>query len=354
MNTVERYLGRTVLLAIALSLTALLALMVFTEFVDNMSRLGKGNFRVSDAFFLALLAIPRQTFELFPFAALLGSLLGLGALASGSELVAMRAAGFSLTNMLTTLAKTITVALAVVFAFGELVAPQSEQFGKRYKAEKLSKQVTFTSKHGFWARDGEGFVNIRKILPGGHLEDIYLYEFDQEGALQLATRAGRAEYHDGRWTLYEIAQSQLTGDRVTTRRLERATWASLIDPGLLDLLIHEPMMLPLTDLRQYVAFMHANGQRSTAYEVEFWNRIAMPIATLVMIFLALPVALGNLRSTGMGQRIMVGVVIGMTFQVITRGFSYVALVYDLAPWLMALLPSLTVLVVGAWLMRRVA
>jgi lipopolysaccharide export system permease protein len=354
MYTLERYLGRTVLLAIALSLGALLALLVFAEFVDNMSRLGKGEFRVSDAFFLALLTIPRQTFELFPFAALLGSLLGLGALASGSELVAMRAAGFSLTNMLTTIVKAIAIALVVVFALGELVAPQAEQFGNRYKAEKLNKQVTFTSKHGFWARDGEGFVNIRKILPGGHLEDIYLYEFDQDGALQLATRAQRAEYENNRWTLYEIAQSQLTSDRVVTRRLERATWASLIDPGLLDLLIQEPTMLPLTDLHQYIAFMQANGQSSTAFEVAFWNRIAMPIATIVMIFLALPVVLGNLRSTGMGQRIMVGVSVGMIFQVVSRGFSYVALAYDVLPWLMVLLPSLSVFVVGAWLMRRVA
>jgi len=239
------------------------------------------------------------------------------------------------------------------FLFGEFVAPVAEQWGERHRAEKLEQQVTLKTRYGFWARDGSGFVNIRTILPGALLRDIYIYEFDEAGRLTLATRAERAEFRGSHWQLFGIAQSQIEETGVISRELEQARWDSLLDPGLLNAIVVQPTMLRVDELWRYIVVLRDNGQSATEYEVAFWVKVATPLATLVMLFIAIPFVLVNERSASLGQRVFLGVLLGMGFYMLSRAMSYVAVVYDLSPAMSALLPGLAFLAIGVVLLRRV-
>lgn len=286
-------------------------------------------------------------------AALVGSLVGLGAMASHGELIAMRGAGFSLRQIVTAVLKTGAAMMVVVFLFGEWVAPPSEQWGEQYRIEKMQKKVTLTTRYGFWARDGRAFVNIRGILPGGRLEDIYVYEFDDAHRLVLATHADRAEHQDDYWLMYQIRQSQISDTGVNERQLAQARWESLLDPGLLSAIVVKPTMLPITDLYRYITVMRENGQSATDYEVAFWMKLATPLATLVMLFISVPFVLTHQRFVSMGQRIFLGVILGMSFYMLSRGMSYVAVVYEINALFSALIPALAFLGFGLYMMRRV-
>lgn len=353
MSLLERYIGASVLKATLLALVVLLSLLVFLGVVDELDEVGRGDYRTWDALLVAFLSTPRYAFEVFPVAALLGSLLGLGALANQGELVAMRAAGMSLRQIVAAVLKAGLAMMLVVFVIGEVVAPAAEQFGQHFKAERQHRQVTLLTRYGLWARDGQAFINIRRILPGSRLEDIYIYEFSDKRELQLTTHAGFARHDGENWVLQQIQQSRISPDGVVSRAVERATWASLIDPGLLSIVVVKPTMLPLWGLQQYISFMRENGQSATAYEVAFWSKIATPFATLVMLLIAVPFVLGSLRSVGIGQRIFVGAMLGSVFYLLTRGFSYIAVVYDVSPFLAASLPAMAFFVLGLYLLRRV-
>ncbi len=353
MTVLNRYIGKTVIINILVMLIILLAMVAFGNLVNELKDVGEGDYATADAFLYILMILPRRIYELFPVAVLLGSMVGLGGLASHSELTAMRAAGVSLYQIIMAVLKAGVVMMALVIVVGEFIAPVTEQYAESMRSSKISKQITMQSEYGFWARDGESFVNIRKILPGARLEDIYIYEFTEDGRLSIATHAAYAQYRDDRWLLSDIQQSIFSTDRVDSRKLETAAWESMLDPSLLNVVVVRPTMLPIWGLYRYIGFMHDNGQSAIPFEVAFWSKLVMPIVTLVMVFLAVPFVFGVLRSVGIGSRVFAGTLIGTTFFLLNKVFSHMAVVYELSPLFAASLPLLLVSGLSFWMMRRV-
>ncbi|MGD2116897.1 MAG: LPS export ABC transporter permease LptG [Chromatiales bacterium] len=353
MNILERYIGKAVLVGSIIVMLVLLTLLGVFELVKELDDVGVGSYTTSDAMVSALLTLPRKLFEVFPVTALVGSLLGLGTLASNGELTAMRAAGVSVHSIVIAVLKTGFFMLVFVFLIGEFVGPVSESYVRKVKVEKQQQAITLKSKHGFWARDGNEYVNIRKILPGSQLEDIYIYEVDADKQLKLATHARSATYVDGKWTLQGIEQTSLQQEPIRSRSVGSASWGSMIDPDLLSIIVVEPAMLPAWGLYNYMSFMKQNGQDATLYQVAFWTKIVTPLTTVVMLFLAVPFVLGSLREVGVGQRVFVGTLIGTVFYALNQSFSYMSIIYNLEPALATSLPALVMFFAGLWYLRRI-
>jgi len=352
LSLLERYIAVTMLKATGMTLLVLVTLLIFFGLIEEVDDVGRGAFGFPDALLVAILSAPRYVFEVFPAAALIGSLVGLGAMAAHGELIAMRGAGFSLRQIVLAVLKTGVTMMFAVFLFGELVAPASEQWGEQHKIEKTQQKVTLKTRYGFWARDGHAFVNIRDIQPGARLQDIYIYEFDEDRRLVLATHAKRADHQGDHWLMHEIAQSQISEKGVSRRHLVQARWDSLLDPGLLSAIVVRPAMLPITELYRYIQVMRDNDQSAVDYEVALWLKLAAPLSTLVMLFISIPFVLAHQRFVSLGQRIFLGLVLGMGFYTLNRGMSYVAVVYELNPALCALVPAAAFLAIGLYLIRR--
>jgi lipopolysaccharide export system permease protein len=351
MRTLDQYIRGAVLRGTALAMLVLLPLVAFLLLADELDEVGGGRFGLGDAFLFIALELPRYGYQLFPIVALIGSLLGLGSLAARSELTAMRAAGVSLARIVLAVlqAGLITAALAVLV--GEVLAPASEEQARLLRAATLTEQTALKSRYGFWARDGNAFINIREILPGGRLRHLFIYELDRQRALRLSTYARSAVYTGEYWQLEGIAQSELSSRGVTIRHLQQAAWNSLLDPAMLSLLVVEPQSLPAWGLYRYIAFLRDNGLNAGTYEVAFWNKLAMPVVILAMIYLSVPLLFGSLRSGGLGQRVFVGVLIGVAFYVLNRGLGQLAVVYAISPVLMAFAPGLLALGAGMAMFR---
>ncbi|MEA3277839.1 MAG: LPS export ABC transporter permease LptG [Pseudomonadota bacterium] len=353
MKILDRYLAGAVIGGTILTLAVLLPLLGFFILADEIDKVGENNYQFADAMIFVALSLPRYTFQIFPIATLIGALVGLGALASRSELVAMRAAGVSISRIVYAALKGGALLAVVAVLVGEGVAPVAEQKALQWRSEAQSGQVTLTTPYGFWARDGSAYINIREILPGANLRDIYIYEFDGEQRLTLATHAKDARYVQGSWLLEGISRSRVSDDGVEVTRVAQAGWDSLLSPGLLDLVILEPHVLSVWGLFRYVRFMAENGQDAGPYEVALWSKVVHPFLILAMIFMAIPILFGSARSTGIGPRIFLGILVGIGFYLVSRTFSYLALLFDLSPLLAAITPPLLFLVGAVWVLKRV-
>ncbi len=349
----DRYIGWAIARATAMTILVLVILLSFINLVEELDQVSRGSYTMGDALLVALLTAPRYLFEVFPVSALLGSLLGLGGLAVRSELVAMRAAGFSLRHIMLAVLKVGVLMMLVVVVFSELLAPPAAQYAQELRASKLLGQQTLTSRYGFWARDEQAFINIRSLGDGRHLRDITIYEFDGDDRLRLATHAARADYEVDHWVLRDIAQSELDEGGAKVRSLASARWDSPLDPALLSAVVVRPTMLPLWELADYIAFMRENAQSAIDYEVAFWLKIVNPFATLAMLFLAVPFVLRAGRNVGVGQRIFLGAVVGAVFFLLTRALSYVAVVYQVDPAFTAVVPAGVFLALALFLLRQV-
>jgi len=353
MKILDIYIGRAVILGTVVVMVVLLTLLGFLTLMDELSDVGEGRYRVGDAFLFVLLTLPRFAYEVSPMAALLGSLIGLGGMANNSELIAMRAAGISYTRIVWSVLQAGALMLIVALFFGEIVAPETEEYAQTMRSQALAKQVTLKTKYGFWARDGDAYINIRNILPGSRLEDIYIYEYDGEKQLKYATHAKTAKYENDQWFLQDIQQSQFVKNGVQSREIDHAKWDSMLDPGLLNVVSLNPHILPAWGLYKYIRFLHTNGQDAKTYEVAFWGKIVTPLVTLVMLYLSLPFVFGQLRSSGIGQRIFMGAMVGSGFFLMSKAFSYMAVVYDLNALFAASFPGLLLFGAALFLSSKV-
>jgi lipopolysaccharide export system permease protein len=353
VKIIDRYLAGAVIGGSAITLAVLLPLVVFFMLADEMDVVKAEGYRLIDALLYVTLALPRFAYQLFPVATLIGALVGLGSLASRSELVAMRAAGVSIGRIVGASMLGGLVLAAFAVAVGEGLAPVADQEGVRLRSEALSGQVTLATPYGFWARDGQSFVNIRRILPGSDLRDISIYEVDGERRLTMATHAARARYVAGAWVLEDVARSRISSDRVAVEHLPREDWASRISPSLLEVVVVQPQMLPIWGLHRYIRYMQANDQDAGPYEVAFWGKVVQPFLILAMIFVSIPLLLGSSRTSGTGARIFVGILVGIVFYLVSRTFSYLSLLYGLSPVVAAFTPPLLFLAAALWVLRRV-
>lgn len=353
MSILDRYLAGAVIGGTLLTLAVLLPLLGFFILADEMDEVGRNGYGFADALLFVLLSMPRYAYQIFPIATLIGALVGLGTLASRSELVAMRAAGVSIGRIVLAALKGGLVLAIVAVVVGEGVAPDAEQKALQWRSQAQSGQVTLKSPYGFWARDGSAYINIREILPGAQLRDIFIYEMDASGRLTLATHAEQARYQDGRWMLSGIARSRISEDGVEVTRMGRTAWDSLLDPALLEVVVVEPHALAVWGLLRYVRYMQANGQDPGAYAVALWSKVVHPFLILAMIFLSIPILFGSARSTGIGSRILLGVLVGIGFYLVSRTFAYLALLYDMSPLAASVVPPLLFLGAALWVLRRV-
>lgn len=349
----DRYIAGVVLTNTLMALLVVVALDTFFSFVGEVGDMGKGNYGALQALQYIGLTIPRRVHELFPMAALIGSLMGLGTLASHSELVAMRAAGFSVQRVIRSVLQIGLVMLLATTAIGEFVAPVAEQQGQVLREMARTERISFQSQHGYWARDGDTFIHIRNMSAPGRLRDIAIFQINDAHRMERATRVQQAR-HDGReWQLHEVRQSMILKDEVQTRHQETLQWDTLLAPDILDVVVLEPESMSARDLYQYVDYLDSNGLESDRYRLALWIRITAPLAGLVMLFLAVPFVFGSLRAAGTGQRLLVGVMVGLIFQLFSQMLSHLGQVYGMNPVLSAFAPIVVFFSIGLAAMRRV-
>ncbi len=352
MKILDRYLGRAVLQGALLVLLVLVALMTVIDFVVELAEVGNGRYGLLQAMEYIALTTPRRAVEMLPLAALIGSLFGLGTLANNSELVVVRAAGVSLLRIAASVLRVGLVLIAVALVLGELVAPVADQWAQERRAAALSKEFSNKTKLGFWVREGERYVNIRHILPGSRLMDVWVYEFGPDRQLRSALHAASADYQRGAWRLHDVQRSEIGPDRVDAEHVAEMVWRTELDPELVKVVSVEPERLSTLGLYQYIDYLRQNGLESQRYRIAFWIRVLAPLATVLMLLLALPFVFGSIRSVPVSQRVLVGTLIGIGFQILSRSLGHLGQVWDMNPLFAAALPLLLFSGLAAWLMRR--
>ncbi len=339
MNTLDRYLYRTVLVYAFMALAVLVTLGALFLFISQQSDVGVGNYNAGEALMFTFFNLPEQAFELLPIAAMIGALMGLGNLAAGSELVVTRASGVSVwrTTWPVGLAG-LTMALAM-YGLGEYVAPPMAQWAKREKTTAKLADISFAGSSGAWVKDGNLILRVQTGEVDQAFGGVSLFELDGN-RLKSVKRAARISVAEpGRWRLHDVATTRFTDDRVESEVVPEMTMTSSVNPDFLGLAATDPDLLTLRGLASYIDHLRRNSLGTAAYEIGFWSRIARLFAVIVVTLLALPFVFGPLRTTGAGARTVIGVLLGVVFFVITGMVEKGGQLFGANPVLIGWLPT---------------
>ena len=349
----DRYIARALFGGVAVVLLVMVALMGFVDFVNELDDVGKGNYDLLQAVVHVALNLPRRLYEIFSTAVLIGGLLGLGVLASNSELVVMRAAGVSIRRIAKSTLQAGLVLSLLVALVGEFLVPPSVEKAESIRNEALHRKISFGSDQGIWAREQQFYINVRKIYPDLQLEEIHVYELGQDQQLKQAISARSAVYKSGQWELRDIQRSIITSESVRVEHVAAEIWPRLLSPDLFEVVSAKPQNMSAGDLYKYSQYLKANNLDSSHYQLAFWRKITTPISTLVMLLLALPFVFGSVRSGGSGQRIFYGILIGIGFYMLNNIVSHTGQVYGLHPLVSAFAPLIMVAAVGLFVLKRI-
>lgn len=355
MGVLTRYIVKEVVKGSIVALLLLLTLYNLFTFSDQLQDMGKGSYGLKQILIYLTLTSPRIIYELMPSSALIGSLFVVGAMANNREIVAIRATGLSTLWIIRTIMLAGLVLVLAAVLIGEYVAPSSERAAQVLRTTALHDGVVLRSQYGMWLREGNRFINVRKILDDGSLADVRIYEINESHKLKEITHADQAQFMgDERWQLNGVKHSEVGEQRIFATTQANETWQSSIDADLLKVAVVDSDNLSLYDLFMYIDFLKQNNQKSQIYELAFWSRLINPLVTFVMLMVSVPFVIGIGRGTSTGARILIGVLIGMTFNIFDKIAGHVGLVYGINPILMAILPSLLVFCGALYAVRRVS
>lgn len=356
MSTLNRYLASQIFASIGLALAVLLLLFSFFDLLEEMGSVGQGGYTMPRAIVFILLHLPGRIHELIPIAAIIGTLFALARLAVNSEFNVMRTSGLTpwqLIKLMLGLGASLALAILII---GELVVPLAEQTAQQIKLRASSKVVAQEFKSGLWAKDGQSFVNARELLPDSTLLGLQIFQFDDEFRLKSIRLAESASWSsDGHWQLKNSQNTEILGTGTRIERMPIFNWQSSITPELLSVLMIDPERMSLRALYSYIEHLEENKQKTTRYEIALWGKLIYPLAAPVMLLLALPFVYLQPRATGVSARVMIGVLIGLTFYLVSRLSAHLGLLNNWPPSLSAALPILFFSGVAAgslWLVER--
>ncbi len=353
MNLLSRYLMRTILQSTLLVLGVLLALAGLFQFIGSLDDV-RGDFQMPQAFLYALLRLPQISFEMLPMAALIGSLLGLGALANKSELVVMRTAGISVARLASMVAASGAVLLVLAALVGEFIVPPVDYFARNMRSEARLSQTELSRGNPAWVKDGELILHLEQVNSEFEFGGVYLFRFSDDQHLESIARADNSGITDDeRWLLENFRETRFSSEGVQTTSSSMTVETLDIDSGVLGVSLVKPVSLSARGLVSYVNYLRRNDLSTIRYEMELWSRIATTTTVALMPVLALAFVFGSLRSAGAGSRLMIGVMIGLGYFLASETLTNSGQVFNLNPAIICWIPTLALLGVTIVALARV-
>jgi lipopolysaccharide export system permease protein len=348
MITLDRYLALNYLKGMIPVMLLLLALFSLIALTEELEEVGKGSFRQIDAFMVILYTSPRRIVDLMPVTALLGGLIGLGALANNQELIAARAAGLSRARMARPVFQAALLVAALVVLAQSFVIPASERKAVELRSKALEETtVGAGSRQEFWTRSGENIVHVGEVLFNRILENVEIYTMDSDGNISQLVLAQQATILAGdTWLLNEVSRTQLDGMTVSEEQIDSMRWSDLLSDEQANILILPLEALAPHDLVRYIRHLRANDLDTHHFRVIFWQQVSIAITVIAMGLLSLPLLVGSTRSVSAGQRIILGGVIGIMFYLFQQVIGHLSGLFHLVPSITILSPVIVLLSVS--------
>ena len=360
LSILDRYVLREMAGPFAFALGAFFLFWFANIFVlaaDYLINKGAGFFLVMR---FLLFRIPQATPYAFPFACLLGTLLGFGRLAADNEISAMRTSGVPFTRIIR-LPLLAGVAMALLsFLVNEHVAPVAIDLSTRSFYQIIYKTQTLPIEPNIFRADpatGDTFY-IGSVAPDGKtMENVMIYEPGQRSPFVQILTAKTAHIEGTALILEHPVRTQINADgqigAVTVSAQEATVPLPMGDNGqnFLSTGLNDISTMNASRLAQDIKFRKATGQGGpdlAGRELVLGSKYAYPFASFIAVLIAVPLAV---RYGKKGRTLGIALAILILFVYYVMGAVAAAFGKNgaLDPYLAAWLPNVIMAVAGGWL-----
>ena len=354
MYHLTNYIGNFVFGAIFLVLFLIVGLDVVAAVIDQLGDL-RNEYVFSQALIYVALTIPGRINEFIPLSALVGCLIAMGSLSSNSELTVMRASGLSVGRLVWLASRPAIILVVISVLIAEYVSPHTDQWAQSHKALKQwGAGGSIAARGGLWHREGNQLMHFNVVQPGGVLYGVTIFDFDEKQNLSQVIYANRASYQADFWLLEDVQHTRFLENSIENITRLNDRWHSQLQPETLQYLSLSPQELSISGLYEYARYLDEQELESGQYRLAFWQKSFQPLAVLSLFIIALSFVFGPLRSSTMGFRIFIGIVVGIAFQFTQSLLGPSSLIYGFSPVIAVLVPIGVCFLLGVVLLKRAA
>jgi LPS export ABC transporter permease LptG/LPS export ABC transporter permease LptF len=303
---------------------------------------------------------PSMIYLMSPMAVLLGVLITFGLLENSSELIAMKATGFSIYR-----ATLPVIVLSALFAAGLFIFDQAYIPHTNREQEILRNEIkgkppqTYLQADRKWIFGQNNEIYYYRVFDPdlNHFGGISVFEFDPS-TFQLTRRiyAANAHWEDSlhKWVFEQGWVRTLHGSSIQDyRTFDVATFNELHeDPGYFKKEVKQSSEMSYEELRRYIDDLQQSGFDTVRLKVQLQKKIAFPVIALVMAILAIPFSASGRRGGALvGVAVALG--IGIVYWVTSGLFEAMGNANQLPAFLAAWAPDVIFGLAGGYLLLRV-
>ncbi|MCF6288509.1 MAG: LPS export ABC transporter permease LptG [Proteobacteria bacterium] len=358
-SMINRYIFKSISFGIILAVLMFLTLDVLIGFIQQINAVGKGDFTVGSALFYTLLIIPSKILNIFPVSSVVGVMIGLGALAASSELVVIQSAGVSRLKLAWMTISALFIWLLPITLMGEFVVAPTKLMAESYRSAKISKDIGLGIKSGVWIRDGNVIFNAKPLnniydskKQNIEMSDVTVYELDEKLQVIKVSKAQKAVHKGTSWELFNLEVTEFVQAGVISKKIDTQIWPSRIEPEILSITHSRPKDLSIRDIIKYKKFQSGKQDIPIKYDIALWSKLAFPLLVIATALSGMPFLFGLLRSGGFGQRLIIGVMLGIVIYLLNSTLLNVGEVFKVNPFIVTTLPSILIIVCVLLYLRK--
>ena len=266
---IDRYIRERVLLAMLVVISLVLSIDIVFALVDELGDT-ENAYNAWEAMRYVAMTLPSRIFQLLPFTALGGSLIGLGVMASHNELIIIQSAGVSTWRLVWAVLKPAIFVMIAGLILGEYIAPPLQQAAQSSKAILSSGVENIDAGSGSWRKLGNEYIHVNAIAPGGEtlfgVSRYKLSSLSDSTALESASFAQSASYvaqeEGGYWLLKNVVESRFEPAFVRTSESDSEEWHVDLSPQMLAVMLVAPDRQSISGLYSFAQFFENQGMNA--------------------------------------------------------------------------------------------
>ncbi len=305
MKVLDRYLTRELFFPIFIISIALVFLFLIADLFDNLDLLLSNHVPVPIMLQYYLNLIPYSYIQIACWSAWIGTVYLLIQLGMHNEMTAMKAAGLPIKTIVKPILFLGLMIGVFVFVVSEWVVPPSytkahELMDVYIEKNKTQKELRIYKNLTYNAGD-RLLIYFRKFSAKKNVAiDAVVLKWDEnQRNTYQKTMAKKAHFNGKSWDFYGVtsyqtdSQGKILGKPENFPKVSRPEITIQPDDMIQD--AKDPVKMSVFDLHQMIQKMNTKGIDASDEKVQFYQRLALPWQSFLMIFFTLPI-LGTVRS----------------------------------------------------------
>ena len=359
LRILDRYIFQEVVFAFLFAICAFTAVFIGSGTLFRIARyITDYGASFSSVVKIFVYGLPNIIMWTFPMSMLLATLLTFGRLSSSSEITAMKSCGISFGRIAAPAIFLGMVVTIVAILFNEHVVPWANTAYNNVVYYEIQGNTELKSQDHIIVKEITGDKIERLIYAREYraseeiLAGVTMQVFDEDGKVTHVENATYAEWRNEEWIMHDGMIYDLSDDQRThTMKFDRQILPVKASPRQIVREQKKPEELTMRELKDQIQIMKSQYANTNALETELYQRITVPMASLIFAIVGVPLGLQPTRTpSSMGFAISV-VIIFVYYAIMTLA-NAIARSGAIAPMYAVWIPNIIGLIFGIFCIWR--